>query len=171
MTAWGYFWKNFKSRVILVIYSCMKKLKLKLHEMICSMCQPNQYPPFSPLKVTLHLFVLVFWFQDGFVHIYDLQTGQWVTSFQAALGIHIMCSTRTLNIDGCMHIIKLNLVSWSVCTFQIPWTVSLSIHICLWLPRHRGTADLLFLMMATRICIWVVIQLTLTQKTNFLCVC
>lgn len=26
-------------------------------------------------------------FQDGSIHIYDLQTGQWVSSFKAALGI------------------------------------------------------------------------------------
>lgn len=27
--------------------------------------------------------------QDGMVHIYDLQGGQWVTGFQAAAGMYI----------------------------------------------------------------------------------
>jgi hypothetical protein len=32
------------------------------------------------------LLCLQFWVQDGSVHIYDLQTGQWVSSFEAAQG-------------------------------------------------------------------------------------
>lgn len=32
--------------------------------------------------------LLHFWLQDGFVHMYDLQTGHWVSSFQAASGIN-----------------------------------------------------------------------------------
>ena len=40
------------------------------------------------LKISICL-LLRFWLQDGFVHIYDLQTGNWVSSFQAALGIDV----------------------------------------------------------------------------------
>jgi len=31
--------------------------------------------------------------QDGLVHIYDLQTGQWISGFQAASGL-ILCNSR-----------------------------------------------------------------------------
>jgi len=42
------------------------------------------------------LLCLQFWFQDGSVHIYDLQTGQWVSSFEAALGTEVLHSSQCL---------------------------------------------------------------------------
>lgn len=32
------------------------------------------------------MFIYV-WVQDGYVHIYDLQSGEWISSFQAASGM------------------------------------------------------------------------------------
>lgn len=51
----------------------------------------NQYPVYVSNKLCLH-----FLFQDGSVHIYDLQTGQWVSSFEAALGTDVLYSLKML---------------------------------------------------------------------------
>jgi hypothetical protein len=49
----------------------------------------NQYP-FYVSKLSC----LQFWVQDGSVHIYDLQTGQWVSSFEAAQGTEDLYSLK-----------------------------------------------------------------------------
>lgn len=51
----------------------------------------NQYPFYVSKQLCLQ-----FLFQDGLVHIYDLQTGQWVSSFEAALGIEVMYFLKVL---------------------------------------------------------------------------
>lgn len=40
-----------------------------------------------PTNELFVLYILFLLFQDGLVHIYDLQSGQWITAFQAASGM------------------------------------------------------------------------------------
>lgn len=44
-------------------------------------------------------------FQDGLVHIYDLQTGKWISGFQAAAGIGTLSFNDSLILSSlCLHL-------------------------------------------------------------------
>lgn len=93
-------------------------------------------------------------FKDGLVHIYDLQTGQWISGFQAAAGsgqhllmIFLIIFSR-FPFSSSMPNILLPLY-----TLQTLLTVFLSIRSCQWLPHRQDTEDFLFQIMAVRICI------------------
>lgn len=119
--------------------------------------QPHQYS-FVWFQLLVCPF-FEFFFQDGLVHIYDLQSGQWISGFQAAAGAkisHILWSCGF----GYYGYSILFLISFDCYNIQIQLMVSLSIHSCLWLPLHQGIEDFKFLMMAMRICFWEVFQVT-----------